>query len=235
LAAIARRLNRLYVFSRMRMRQNVMWSLARVGLLCLVAGMVDAYGYMTLGHVFAANMTGNTVLLAITAVEGELAASVNYVLTICAFTSGAVLGAVLRRASGRPYVPLLLAAFLLAAISLGALNRQAMLGLIAIVMGLQAASISKFGATSLQTIVITGPIVRLAEGLVDLLWVGKGANTREAAEASAHNGLAWITYGVGAALGAAAVGLAGTPLVLAVPAGLLLAAAVELAAEPQGR
>lgn len=219
----------------MRMRQNVMWSLARVGLLCLVAGMVDAYGYMTLGHVFAANMTGNTVLLAITAVEGELAASVNYVLTICAFTSGAVLGAVLRRASGRPYEPLLLAAFLLAAISLGALNRQAMLGLIAIVMGLQAASISKFGATSLQTIVITGPIVRLAEGLVDLLWVGKGANTREAAEASAHNGLAWITYGVGAALGAAAVGLAGTPLVLAVPAGLLLAAAVELAAEPQGR
>ena len=219
----------------MRGRQQVKWSLVRVGLLCLVAGMVDAYGYMTLGHVFAANMTGNTVLLAITAVEGELAASVNYVLTICAFTSGAVLGAVLRRASGRPYVPLLLAAFLLAAISLGALNRQAMLGLIAIVMGLQAASISKFGATSLQTIVITGPIVRLAEGLVDLLWVGKGANTREAAEASAHNGLAWITYGVGAALGAAAVGLAGTPLVLAVPAGLLLAAAVELAAEPQGR
>jgi uncharacterized membrane protein YoaK (UPF0700 family) len=219
----------------MRMRQNVMWSLARVGLLCLVAGMVDAYGYVTLGHVFAANMTGNTVLLAITAVEGELAASVNYVLTICAFTSGAVLGAVLRRASGRPYVPLVLAAFLLAAISLGALNCQAMLGLIAIVMGLQAASISKFGATSLQTIVITGPIVRLAEGLVDLLWVGKGAKTREAAEASAHNGLAWITYGVGAALGAAAVGVTGTPLVLAVPAGLLLAAAAELAAEPQTR
>src|SRR6202167_1602940 len=219
----------------MRMRQNVMWSLARVGLLCLVAGMVDAYGYMTLGHVFAANMTGNTVLLAITAVEGELAASVNYVLTICAFTSGAVLGAVLRRASGRPYVPLLLAAFLLAAISLGALNRQAMLGLIAIVMGLQAASISKFGATSLQTIVITGPIVRLAEGLVDLLWVGKAAKTREAAEASAHNGLAWITYGVGAALGAAAVGVTGMPFVLAVPAGLLLAAAAERAAEPQGR
>ena len=220
----------------MRMRQNVMWTLARVGLLCLVAGMVDAYGYMTLGHVFAANMTGNTVLLAITAVEGELAASINYILTLCAFTSGAILGAVLRRASGRPYVPLLLAAFLLAAISLGALNRQAMLGLIAIVMGLQAASISKFGATNLQTIVITGPIVRLAEGLVDLLWVRKGAKTREAAEASAHNGLAWITYGVGAALGAAAaVGLAGTPLVLAVPAGLLLAAAAELAAEPQGR
>ena len=219
----------------MRMRQNVMWTLARVGLLCLVAGMVDAYGYMTLGHVFAANMTGNTVLLAITAVEGELAASINYILTLCAFTSGAILGAVLRRASGRPYVPLLLAAFLLAAISLGALNRQAMLGLIAIVMGLQAASISKFGATRLQTIVITGPIVRLAEGLVDLLWVGKAAKTREAAEASAHNGLAWITYGVGAALGAAAVGVTGTPLVLAVPAGLLLAAAAELAAEPQGR
>ncbi len=214
-----------------------MWSLARVGLLCLVAGMVDAYGYMTLGHVFAANMTGNTVLLAIAAVGGELAASVNYVLTLCSFAAGAVFGAVLKRASSRAYVPLLLAALLLAALGLAAPGRLGMLGAIAIVMGLQAASVSKFGATTLQTVVITGPIVRLAEGLVDLLWPGKGkgADARAAADASAHNGLAWIAYGAGGALGATGVALGGKPLILAVPALLLLAAAAELAIEPQGR
>ncbi len=80
-----------------------------------------------------------------------------------------------------------------------------MLGAIAIVMGLQAASVSKFGATTLQTVVITGPIVRLAEGLVDLLWPGKRAGARAAADASAHNGLAWIAYGAGGALGATGV------------------------------
>ena len=211
-----------------------MWSLARVGLLCLVAGMVDAYGYMTLGHVFAANMTGNTVLLAIAAVRGELASSMSYVLTLCAFAAGSVFGAVLKRASGRAYVPLLLAALLLAATGLAAPGR-AMLGAIAIVMGLQATSVSKFGATSLQTIVITGPIVRLAEGLVDLLWSGKGADTRAAADASAHNGLAWIAYGAGACLGAAGVALGGTPLILVVPALLLLASAAELAIDPKSR
>ncbi len=209
-------------------------SLARVGLLCLVTGMVDAYGYMTLGHVFAANMTGNTVLLAIAAVSGELASSVNYALTLCAFAAGAVFGASLKRASGRAYVPLLLAALLLAAISLAAPGRMGMLGAIAIVMGLQAASVSKFGTTTLQTVVITGPIVRLAEGLVDLLWPG-GGDARVAADASAHNGLAWIAYGTGGALGATGVLLGGRPLMLTVPALLLLAAAAELAIEPQGR
>jgi len=219
----------------MRGRQQVKWSLVRVGLLCLVAGMVDAYGYMTLGHVFAANMTGNTVLLAIAAVEGRLSESLNYVLTLCAFGVGAVFGAVLKRASGKVYMPLLLASILLAAISFTGLDRPAMLALIAIVMGLQATSISKFGDTNLQTIVVTGPMVRLVEGLVDLLWPGGGHKARAAADSSSHNGLAWIAYGLGAALGAATVGMGGTPLILLVPALLLLFAALELASERKGR
>ena len=219
----------------MRGRQQLKWPLVRVGLLCLVAGMVDAYGYMTLGHVFAANMTGNTVLLAIAAVEGRLTESLNYVLTLCAFGMGAVLGAVLKRASGKAYMPLLLASVLLALIGFSALNRPAMLASIAIVMGLQATSISKFGSNTLQTIVVTGPMVRLVEGLVDLLWPGDGHKARAAADSSSHNGLAWIAYGLGAALGALAVDRGGTPLILLVPALLLLAAALELASERPNR
>ena len=35
--------------------------------LCLTAGIVDVIGYLSLGHVFTANMTGNIVLLGIAA------------------------------------------------------------------------------------------------------------------------------------------------------------------------
>jgi uncharacterized membrane protein YoaK (UPF0700 family) len=48
----------------MAARESGMRLLGRVGLLCLIAGLVDAYAYVSLGHIFAANMSGNIVLLA---------------------------------------------------------------------------------------------------------------------------------------------------------------------------
>jgi uncharacterized membrane protein YoaK (UPF0700 family) len=40
-------------------------------LLACVAGSVDAVSYMSLGHVFTANMTGNTVLLGLALGQAE--------------------------------------------------------------------------------------------------------------------------------------------------------------------
>ena len=37
----------------------------------MIAGIADAVGYITMGGVFAANMTGNTVLAGIAAAEGR--------------------------------------------------------------------------------------------------------------------------------------------------------------------
>ncbi|MGH2890635.1 MAG: DUF1275 family protein, partial [Solirubrobacteraceae bacterium] len=39
--------------------------------LALVGGLVDAASYLGLGQVFTANMTGNTVLLAVDVVRGN--------------------------------------------------------------------------------------------------------------------------------------------------------------------
>ena len=72
-----------------------MWQAA---LLCGIAGYVDALGYLKLGSVFAANMTGNTVLLAIVLAQGEWARAAVYGLTLAAFFAGALSASVLKRA-----------------------------------------------------------------------------------------------------------------------------------------
>ena len=44
-------------------------------LLCAVAGSVDAVAYLLCGQVFVANMTGRTVLLAISLLQGQYGGS----------------------------------------------------------------------------------------------------------------------------------------------------------------
>ena len=201
---------------------------ARAGVLCGVAGYVDAFGYIALGHVFAANMTGNTVLLAIAAVRGELPLATNYILTLAAFLIGAVLAATVKRAHGKAYLPLVLAAAAIVAIPATPVDRMAPLALLAVAMGLQGASLSVFGAISLHTVVVTGTLVRLAESVVDHLWRPAGRDSAPSGRAGLPlYATGWISYAIGAALGAAAIDEMSFPLV--VPAVALLAVALDLA------
>src|SRR6202012_5299344 len=58
----------------------------------LVTGLVDAFSYLVLGHVFVANMTGNVVFLgfALAGAPGfSIAASL---VALAAFAAGAVIG-----------------------------------------------------------------------------------------------------------------------------------------------
>ncbi|MBS0244708.1 MAG: DUF1275 family protein, partial [Proteobacteria bacterium] len=71
--------------------------LSQAAILCLIAGYVDAVGYFDLGHVFTANMTGNTVLLGVSVVKGDPIA-LNYVATIGAFALGVVASTLLKLA-----------------------------------------------------------------------------------------------------------------------------------------
>jgi uncharacterized membrane protein YoaK (UPF0700 family) len=66
--------------------------------LTLVTGLVDAFSYLRLGHVFVANMTGNVVFLGFgLAGVGEISI-VASLLALLAFALGATLG---RRWAGR--------------------------------------------------------------------------------------------------------------------------------------
>ena len=57
-------------------------------LLAWAAGSVDAIGFLGLGHVFTANMTGNTVLLGLSLGEGRSLAALANVTALSGFILG---------------------------------------------------------------------------------------------------------------------------------------------------
>ncbi len=66
-------------------------------LLTIIAGISDAVGYITMGGVFAANMTGNTVLAGIALSEGRYPDAGRHLAPLVAFFIGAMLARLLLR------------------------------------------------------------------------------------------------------------------------------------------
>ena len=60
----------------------------------VVTGLVDAFSYLLLGHVFVANMTGNVVLLAFALVGAPGFSTTASILAIAAFSLGALVGGI---------------------------------------------------------------------------------------------------------------------------------------------
>jgi uncharacterized membrane protein YoaK (UPF0700 family) len=179
-----------------------------------VAGWADVVAYLGLGHVFTANMTGNTVLLGIGLVDrggGRLLPDgpAPPGAALAAFAVGALLAAlmlrVVRWSIGYRLV-LLLEAGLLAGTALswaltgGEANfgrSLALLAAVSLAMGAQGALANRVGVAGVPTTVVTSTIVT--------------ALTR-----SVHGGpvatpaLAWALYLAGAAGGAVATRALGT-------------------------
>lgn len=187
-------------------------------LLALISGCVDAVSYLGLGHVFTANMTGNTVLLGM-ALGGAAGLSVARSATaLLGFVAGAAVGAaVVRRGPDRPVWPpavtvalaleaaallVLAAATLVAGSPPGAAAEAGLIALSALPMGLQSTAVRRLGVSGVTTTVITSTLASAVEGLVGRL----GARRREAASAGTPTWLqaaVFVAYGVGAILGAA--------------------------------
>ncbi len=205
----------------------------RVALLCAVAGYVDGFGYLQLSGVFAANMTGNTVLLTIAATRGDWDRVTVDAFTLAAFLLGALAASFLKHALLRPFLALLLAAILLVLAHWPELDGLFALVLLAGAMGLQGAALGRFADISLQTVVVTGTILRLADALVDGFWRRLRSVTPDGSGAAAGDGAAaltaaaWLFYALGVAGGVAGIALLRLPLV--VPAALLGGLAIELA------
>jgi uncharacterized membrane protein YoaK (UPF0700 family) len=142
----------------------------------LVTGLVDAFSYLTLGHVFVANMTGNVVFLGF-ALAGAPGFSISASLTaLVAFAVGAFGGGRLisrygdhrgrlhsSAASGQAV--LLAAAVVLAAVSglpVTAGFRYPLIALLGISMGLQNAAARKIAVPDLTTTVLTLTITGIA-------------------------------------------------------------------------
>ena len=142
----------------------------------LVTGLVDAFSYLVLGHVFVANMTGNVVLLGFALVGApgfSIAASVT---AVAAFGVGALVGGKIgsRFAGNRGQLFSIAAStqavFLVPGVILAALSsnpavdgcRYSVIVVLAIAMGIQNASARKLAVPDLTTTVLTMTITGIA-------------------------------------------------------------------------
>lgn len=192
---------------------------ARALLLTLVAGIADAVGYITMGGVFAANMTGNTVLAGIAAARRDWADAWHHLAPLLAFFAGALLSRLLLRLGRSPRAGLALEAAVLAGVGLVPLGREPALLVVALAMGVQASAITHFAGSAISTVVVTSTLARTADAALDRVWPSED-KTPPAIANPRLLALTWIGYLAGAVAGALLLGALSQPLL--VPAALLV-------------
>jgi uncharacterized membrane protein YoaK (UPF0700 family) len=163
--------------------------------LTFTTGLVDATSYLGLGHVFAANMTGNIIFLGF-GIAGSGGLSVLApLISLGAFLVGAGAGGALaaRTADRHPRhyawalaieASLIAAAAVLAAtidIRPDAVSGDAVIALLALAMGMRNATIRRIAVPDLTTTVLTMTLTGLAADSPLFGGTGKGSTRRIAA------------------------------------------------------
>jgi uncharacterized membrane protein YoaK (UPF0700 family) len=170
-------------------------------LLCAIAGSVDAAAYLLCGQVFVANMTGNTVLFAISLLQGALRVAALRGGLVVAFLAGVVVARLLARTAGqrvtrrqRIFVLGIQALLLLLlAWRSAATHTHLLLLLLACMLGTQNGAFQYIGGIHLNTTFVTGDLEKLGEAVTET------QNTLTRASAFL---LSWVGYAGGAVLGA---------------------------------
>ena len=156
------------------------------GLACLAvaSGSADVIAFLTLGHVFASAMTGNTALLGIALSEGDLAAASQPITALLGFAAGAALAATLYNPakSGARQPAILRRLLLLEIACLGAfaIVLQASGGtdggllyllivLSSLAMGIQGIAAKRINAPGVNTIVFTSTLVSVVLSVSEIL------------------------------------------------------------------
>jgi uncharacterized membrane protein YoaK (UPF0700 family) len=172
-----------------------------------------------MGGVFAANMTGNTVLAGIAVARGHHVDAWQHFTPLLAFFLGAMLARSLLRLLKAPTAGLLIEAALIAGVGFVDIGTEPAVLVLALAMGLQASTITSFGGSAVSTVVVTSTLARTADTAVDRLWPGAG-ETPAVSTSAQLLALTWVGYVIGAIAGGLLLGVMKYPLV--VPAVLLL-------------
>jgi uncharacterized membrane protein YoaK (UPF0700 family) len=221
--------------------------------LSLAAGCVDALGYLGLGQVFVANMTGNTVLLGLAIGQADGRDVLQSGTALGGFVLGVAVGAAIvergpERALWTPAVTAALGLefFVLGAFAAGWLlegsepSGVAVYLLIvasALAMGVQSAAVRRLQVAGVSTTYVTGTLTSLTSRMVRWLrsaYPERAAEERFALTEPSERGLpltadVWLAYGVGAVVGGAAE-LLWLPAALLVPTAAVAAVVVLMAA-----
>jgi uncharacterized membrane protein YoaK (UPF0700 family) len=205
--------------------------------LTVVTGLVDAFSYLVLGHVFVANMTGNVVFLGF-ALAGAPGFSIGAsAVALVSFWCGALLGGKIgarfgaNRGEHLATAASIQAAFLGIAVVLAAVSgnpvsvgyRYPLIVCLALGMGIQNATARKLAVPDLTTTVLTLTITGIA------------ADTSNAGGAGSSNGRRFVSVTsmlVGALIGA--VFVLHVAIVLPLVIALVLLLLVSVAARLRG-
>ena len=166
------------------------------------AGSVDAIAYLR-AHVFTANMTGNSVLLALAVGQGQGLATAKALIALVAFVIGVLLGAILAGEGGdrvktftavRREVFFEAAVLVLFAIACvhpptAAIHSTVVLVIFTsgVAMGMQSAAVKRLSLPGIATTYITGTITSLFSGMVHNWITRKSRTERMSAEAASGN------------------------------------------------
>lgn len=144
-------------------------------LMASVAGSIDVISYYKLGHVFTANMTGNTILLGLSLGQGKLASSFHSLTALAGFFTGAIIGALIvenTKKGWSHYITLSVAVesfIILILVFIWFTDRDIgdnyilyiSISLAAIAMGIQSATIKHLNIPGVVTTFITGTITSI--------------------------------------------------------------------------
>lgn len=200
-------------------------------LLTFVTGLVDAVTYLGLGHVFAANMTGNVIVLGFALLgTGEISATASLV-SLGAFMIGGLISAhlahVLQRTRQRWIVIALLVETILLSVAAalsaagpGFASDHATVGLLAVAMGMRTVTVRRLGISDISTTVLTSTLGGLA---IDIY-------RRDSPLGPAGLRLVAVLAMLAGAAAGAVLLRSGAPLVLGLAASLLLILTVSCVA-----
>jgi uncharacterized membrane protein YoaK (UPF0700 family) len=186
-------------------------------------GIADAVGFVHTG-VFAANMTGNTVLAGLSLANQDWASALDRAVTLLTFFCGSMVGRVLQRTwQDEPWLPLCVEAALIAASAFVDPGQTLFIWLLAAAMGIQATAMTRVHGMAISTVVVTSTMARLAETTVDAL---AGDSRPKGGGNGAPTGLAltWMSYAGGAITAVLLMKVTSLPIL--VPAGVVLLVSV---------
>lgn len=218
-------------------------------LLTWIAGFVDAVGFLALGQIYTANMSGNSVSLGIHLSRVDWQAAAGRAWPVGAYLAGLLFSRLLIQFGARREIRNIASLAIVCELALLApvwMGRPPFpqspshysipyVGLLAASMGIQNAALTRFSLLTLHTGFVTGTLVKLAEEFAKYLtwlWDNLGARTQtiarvmrdsfhqKAFHVSVWLGAIWVTYVVGAVGGALATAQSGLKS-LAVPIVLL--------------
>jgi uncharacterized membrane protein YoaK (UPF0700 family) len=152
-----------------------------------IAGFVDTTGFLQLSHILTANMSGNTVRVAIGAASLDWNKAAERFWPLVAFVAGLVVSAAIHEAGARRKIlstsaivfgleALLLGSFIWMSSERWHGNPTSVEGfyvsttILGVAMGLQNATVTKVGALSIKTTHVTGTLTTFAESFSQFLF-----------------------------------------------------------------